>query len=723
MRLQQWSEWYSTCWHIPRMRKPLFALTALFVPALLSAQTFPSIADVSKPITILEKGMDVKAIAVDPTGNVYLAGTSTLGFAAATSRIGPLGDVDFFVIKTNAAADQILYAAAIGGTGTESLRAMQVDTSGNVYLLGSTVSRDLPLTSQVNQLVAIGAVALKLNATGTALTYSAQLGSTMTPLAMDVDSTGAAYISGSANAADIATTAGVLKPAPGAGANPGDYMGFVVKLAPNGNSYQAATYFGAPNKTVEAVSVRSNGVLIIADGSLVLLNTGLSQQVSTTTINMTSAQMAFDSTGNIHLAGISTGVAGGFVMKKYAATGQTLLLDKTYPFTTANTVPRIAVTAAGRIYLFGEPNSLKFTLNASQPCMANIAAPNGIAGLPAIDTSGGLIGTTGQPIPPDQGIIVLDPTGNVLHATFTTALVSYAAVAPGNGRVYTSASETLFTSPTWTKWNGVIRFNQDLIPPVSLAPACLVHGASFAPKPLSPGGLATFFGNGMGPDAFTSFTLPGGIVEQALGGVSVTVDGKPAPMLFSWDKQINFIVPWTTRTDGRAVPVCLSFGGKNTCVQASTATAVPASLATCNFQTEFSTCALNQDNTIHQKTNPAAPGSVVQLFMTGFGIVDGTLTEGGVATGALRNVKGTVTASTEPPPVGGCGLFNCAVSGGPKNVVVGFAGAAPNLILGANQVNILIPADMPSGLQTFTISFKPAGATDAVTTNVPLWIR
>jgi uncharacterized protein (TIGR03437 family) len=110
--------------------------------------------------------------------------------------------------------------------------------------------------------------------------------------------------------------------------------------------------------------------------------------------------------------------------------------------------------------------------------------------------------------------------------------------------------------------------------------------------------------------------------------------------------------------------------------------------------------------------------------MTGFGAVDGTLLDGGVAGSTLQLVKGIVTASTEPPPTSGCGLFvTCATGGGFRPVDVGFAGAAPGLVLGVNQVNIKVPDDMPSGLQTFTISFKPTGARDAVTSTVQLQIR
>lgn len=712
------------------MRLPVFSLAALFVPLVVSAQTFPSIADVSRTLSILQPGMDVQAITVDTTGNVYLAGTSSSGFTGATTRLGPLGEVDLFVIKTNATADQVLYATAIGGSGSEALRSIQVDANGSLYLLGSTISQDFPSTSKVNPGFPVGAIALKLNPAGNAFVYAAQMGSRMTALAMDIDSAGAAFIVGATNTIDLATTPGVLKPQP----TTQDYMGFVLKLAPAGSSFQIATYFGPADRSVEAVSVRSNGILIIADGNMVLLNNTLTQQLSTTPLGMVAVNMAFDSTGNIHLAGRSPVAAEGFLLKRYSAVGQQLTLSKTYPLAvykadTASLVggtekvvvstPRIAVTTTGRIYLFGQPTAPNFpTVNTSQPCMANIAAPNGIAGLPTIDGSGGLIGATAKPVPPDQGILVLDPNGNILHATFTTAVVTQAAVAPGNGRIYAAVSETLFTSPEWTQWRGLIRINQDLIPPDKASPSCVVHGASFNPVRVSPGAIMTIFGTHLGPSTFTSFTLPGGVVEKVLGGTSVTVEGKAAPMLFSWDKQINFIVPWTIRTDGTAVPLCVTFDGVTTCVQVGTTTAVTGA-----FQRGAVTAALNQNGSIHETTSPAAPGSVVQLFMTGFGAVEGTLLDGGVAGSTLQLVKGNVTASTEPPPVGGCGLFACAAAGGFRTVDVGFAGAAPGLVLGVNQVNIKIPDDMPSGLQSFTISFKPTGAKDAITSTVQVQIR
>ncbi|MEI9813171.1 MAG: hypothetical protein WDO18_11145 [Acidobacteriota bacterium] len=52
-----------------------------------------------------------------------------------------------------------------------------------------------------------------------------------------------------------------------------------------------------------------------------------------------------------------------------------------------------------------------------------------------------------------------------------------------------------------------------------------------------------------------------------------------------------------------------------------------------------------------------------------------------------------------------------------------FAGNAPGGVLGFDQVNVRIPADMPSGLQTIRLVYTPPGATRNVTTAVNLYIK
>jgi uncharacterized protein (TIGR03437 family) len=301
--------------------------------------------------------------------------------------------------------------------------------------------------------------------------------------------------------------------------------------------------------------------------------------------------------------------------------------------------------------------------------------------------------------------------------------VGHTAIAPNNGRIYAAVNETLFTTPRFSNWSGVVRFNQELVPPPAFTPACLLHGGLFNSVPLSPGALMTIKGSGLGPatGVLGGFDPTTNRFPVTLGGVSITVEGKPAPMVYSSASQLNFVAPWTIRTDGAAVPICISFNARTACLQASTSPAQPGHIL-CQFPDQFLSCALNQDYSVLTKSNPAARGAIVQLFLTGFGKVDGSLVDGGP--GGAQNVQGLVTAVTNPlPPPNGCTVFTCANAEGARNVEVHYAGAAPSLILGANQINLRIPDDMPSGLQTFVIAFTPTGARHPLNSTVQLWIK
>jgi uncharacterized protein (TIGR03437 family) len=450
---------------------------------------------------------------------------------------------------------------------------------------------------------------------------------------------------------------------------------------------------------------------------MALLSTGLTAQTSTTPIGLAIANAAFDSAGNVYWAG--TNAQGVFAVRKFSPTGA-ILLDKTYPSTFDSTPVRIAVANNGRIFLFGQAGGEKFTIkNASQPCQSNVAAPNGTAGLALSDSVFG--GSGGGVVPPDQAMMVLDASGNNLYSTFISVNAENVAVSSSTGNIYSSASATLFTLPTFGSWRGVVRFNQDTIPAEKIQVSCTVHGAYFTAVPVTPGTFMTFFGTKMGPTPAVPLTAldSNGRVGTTLGGVSVTVDGKPSPMVYSSETQINFIVPWNIKTDGSAVPICLNYQSQQSCVQASTGVARPGAFI-CDFTATIA-CALDENNAVITSTNPVAPGKVAQLFMTGFSNVEGTLVDGGVASGALRNLLGTVTASTAPPDTG-CGLFNCATAGSAV-VPVEFAGNAPGGVLGFHQVNIRIPSDMPKGLQSFRLSYKPNGSTVSYATTVNLYIK
>jgi hypothetical protein len=95
----------------------------------------------------------VQATAVDPEGNVWVAGTSVSNFMYPSPPFTPIqmenaGGRDIFVAKYRIRPDrtaEILYFSWLGGSGNEDLKGMAIDAQGRVYLTGITDSIDFRL--------------------------------------------------------------------------------------------------------------------------------------------------------------------------------------------------------------------------------------------------------------------------------------------------------------------------------------------------------------------------------------------------------------------------------------------------------------------------------------------------------------------------------------------------------------------------------------------------
>jgi len=156
------------------------------------------------------------AVALDPSGNVYVAGDtapptagttgdfSTPGASdpptattraysttapAGTCPAGPCADAFVAKLSNTSSANsqtngQLLYASRFGGSGDDRAAALAVDTAGHAYVVGSTSSADFPLIGSLQGFAgtATGAVTTtmafvtKLNIQGSVLWYSSDLG-------------------------------------------------------------------------------------------------------------------------------------------------------------------------------------------------------------------------------------------------------------------------------------------------------------------------------------------------------------------------------------------------------------------------------------------------------------------------------------------------------------------------------------------------------------------
>jgi MYXO-CTERM domain-containing protein len=91
---------------------------------------------------------DVSGIAVDGLGDVYVVGdTSSSDFPSAGGFDTSLdGSYDAFVTKVNASGSSLAWSSYLGGSAQEGGYGIAVDPVGNVYVAGTTYSSDFPST-------------------------------------------------------------------------------------------------------------------------------------------------------------------------------------------------------------------------------------------------------------------------------------------------------------------------------------------------------------------------------------------------------------------------------------------------------------------------------------------------------------------------------------------------------------------------------------------------
>jgi len=86
------------------------------------------------------------AISIDRFGCVYVTGDTGSSETTFPVKSGPdltiNGDVDAFIAKVNAQGDDLLYCGYIGGAAYDRAKAIAIDHSGCVYLIGWTESNE-----------------------------------------------------------------------------------------------------------------------------------------------------------------------------------------------------------------------------------------------------------------------------------------------------------------------------------------------------------------------------------------------------------------------------------------------------------------------------------------------------------------------------------------------------------------------------------------------------
>jgi hypothetical protein len=153
------------------------------------------------------------------------------------------GGVDAFVAKLNAAS-AFQYLTYLGGNGTDTAEALALDGTGNVYVAGRTTSPNLATLGPPVQLNLGGgsdAFIAKLDATS-AHVYLTYLGGTGDDAAagVAVDSVGNAYVTGQTQSPTTFPTSAPTQVGFGGGSSDG----FLAQLAPSGSALPFSTFVG-----------------------------------------------------------------------------------------------------------------------------------------------------------------------------------------------------------------------------------------------------------------------------------------------------------------------------------------------------------------------------------------------------------------------------------------------------------------------------------------------
>lgn len=314
-------------------------------------------------------GGDVgSGIAVDSSDSAYVTGwTWSSNFPATPGALAmaSAGRADAFVTKLNPAGTALVYSTYLGGSGTDVGETLAVDSAGNAYVAGSTVSLDLPVTPGAFQPSHGGgppelphapfgrdAYVAKVNAFGSALAYLTYLGGDGSEqiYALGVDSAGSAYVTGYTTSSNFPTTPGSLQTVRG-----GPQDAFLTKLLPSGTGVAYSTYLGGGNYEY------AFGIAIDGSGNACLAGQTTSGDFPTTA------------------GALQRGLAGGFYtdafITKFNATGNALLYSTYFGGTNSDSGRGIALDAAGNMYVTGFTYStdLPTTGGAVQPAYGGLA--------------------------------------------------------------------------------------------------------------------------------------------------------------------------------------------------------------------------------------------------------------------------------------------------------------------------------------------------------------
>lgn len=236
-------------------------------------------------------------------------------------------------------------------------------------------------------------------------------------------------------------------------------------------------------------------------------------------------------------------------------------------------------------------------------------------------------------------------------------------------------------------WHAVFPANSItmlVVPAASVGPKpvinAVLNAASYATT-IAPGTIFTIFGKNLGPKNLASASLDAaGNLSRSVSNVRVLFDGTPAPLIYVSDGQLAGVTPYVSASQPSAHIQVENAGSRSDVATIAIGAAAPG-LFSIGATGQGNAAVINEDHSVNGPANPAPRGSVIAIYATGEGVT------------SVPSVDGLVAQTVLPKPVLPVAVDIGSVTG----LKPQYAGAAPFLVAGALQVNVLIPQSVDPG--------------------------
>jgi uncharacterized repeat protein (TIGR01451 family) len=373
-------------------------------------------------------GDNARSVVVDSAGNACFTGyVNSFEFPHTSGPTAKSTASYAYVTKLDTTGTNLIFSTFIGGSGSDTGRAIALDGDGNIYIAGQTSSYNFPNTNAFQPAHAVDtgshedAFFTELSASGSNIVYSTYIGGNdgnyESAYAVGVDSNGIVYVAGTTDSTTFPITPGALRTnRPTFG---GVYTGFITSINPakaGTNSLNYSSYVGGTN--IDGVT----GITVNGAGNAYVTGFTSSGDFATTSNAFQTKLSGYSDAFVCELNPAGTGLVfstflGGSGNENYG-----------------NTYSGIALDPDGNVYVTGTTGSVDFptTAGAAQQTFGggNIeAVPSG-----------------------DAFITKFNPTGTALiYSTYfggSLDEIAYALALDTNRSVYITGQTTSLDMPT-----------------------------------------------------------------------------------------------------------------------------------------------------------------------------------------------------------------------------------------------------------------------------------